>query len=528
VALLEHLAAEAASGFARSPWGGVEFGGILLGTRKSTVQSVDAVRPIACEHEYGPSFHLSAKDGGSLEALLATLRTSGSEVLGWYRTTSRELSLSSDDCNLARRYFGEPWQVTLLLQRGKQVAPRFGLFGRSEDGADSSLIRSFTMAEIEPLLSPPDPPELPSPIEQTAAPLPVEPPSTAPANEPAGPLQPDRAAVERLAVERIYVELPGTILPDGHSAHQAERGSLPQQDAADESNSVHMDAERDARSGWLGFFGFREEPFSSTQDPAKYYPSPQHREALAALEYGIESRKGLVVLTGESGVGKTFLLHCLADRLKRSETDFARVFNSRISPLELFETLAYDLRFPGTESKMAALFALHERAVSCAERGRTVAVLIDDAHRLDEAVLEEIEALGNIESRRGKLVQLVLAGRPELDSRLDLPNLRGLRQRIALRATLGPFSPVESAGYMGARLMIAAGLSPKIISPEVMERIHGAASGVPRVINTICTVALERAAMDGQPEVTVPILENALEQLGHYSPGAMSGPASIN
>jgi general secretion pathway protein A len=443
---------------------------------------VTAARAISCEHEYGPSFHLSAKDLRSLDAMLAEDQfknpQEGSEIVGWYRTTSRELSLTSEDTELASRSFREARSVMLLLQRGRNKAPRFLLLGRSADDEQPETIRAFSLEDVQAEIHP-------SPVAE----------------------EPELNSSESLA--NLTAATPPEPIVKSDS-DQIEREAMPNGADAHRSNGA---AHENGLSGAIRGLAFREAPFSSAQDPTKFFASPGHREALATIEYGVNSRKGLVILVGESGVGKTLLLHCLADRLKNNGTEFARVFNSRVSPQELIETLAYDLRLATGGTRVTTLFELHERAVASAERGKTVAILIDDAHRMDEAVLEEIEALCNIESRRGKLLQMVMAGRPELENKLDLPNLRGLRQRIALRATIGAFTAEESAGYVETRLKMAGAPPFQVMSPEIMEQIHLAAAGVPRVINAICTLVLENA-VSSQLAVSFPMLENAIQQLG--------------
>ncbi len=523
--ILTRLAADAAAGFVRSAWGGVEFGGLLVGKKSPASLHVNTFTPLACEHEYGPAFHLSEADHRALHASLTAAAADGNEVLGWYRTTSRELSLTQDDEDLVKHHFAQPWQITLLLHRGKKSAAKFGLFGNSVGGKGFSLIHSFGMDDIPSLLAPPEPTPASPPREPELRPSHVDRP---PSRE--GPEYADSHPMGGVPVGRVYVELSGNDLakrqdtPEQHTTLSSSDG-IHEHDR-EHDRSEHQHPTQNPRSGSLDLFGLREDPFLSAQDPSKYFPSSQHREALAALEYGIESRKGLVVITGETGVGKTMLLHCLADRLKADGTEFARIFNPRISTIELFETLAYELRFSRAGGKMSTLFALHERAVSCAERGKTLAVLIDDAHSLDLSVLEEIEALTNIEGRRGKLVQIVLAGRPQLNDKLDQSNLRGLRQRIALRATLGTFSQDESAAYMRARFSASGGSIANVMSPEVMVDIHRTSLGVPRLINIICTLALENAAREGQAVVTLAILVKALDQLNQPSAPVTEPPIS--
>ena len=235
------------------------------------------------------------------------------------------------------------------------------------------------------------------------------------------------------------------------------------------------------------YFGLSASPFSLSPDPAFLYRSQQHEEALANLIYGVQSRKGFIVLSGEAGTGKTTMLECLRDFLDAQRMEFAFIFNSRITTGQFFEMIAYDLNLNCQRtSKTEVLFALNERVVRQADQGRTTVLIVDEAHNLEWEVLEEIRLLGNMENRSGKLIQVILAGQPELERKLDAPNLRQLKQRIVLRCNLEPFSASDTAEYINNR-MEKAGLGGQAILPaELMAEIHARSQGIPRVINSIC------------------------------------------
>src|SRR5215467_7889934 len=171
------------------------------------------------------------------------------------------------------------------------------------------------------------------------------------------------------------------------------------------------------------FFGFTQNPFNMSPDPAFLFRSPQHEEALANLIYGVQSRKGFIVLSGEVGTGKTTMLECLRDFLASQQVAFASIFNSRLTPEQFFEMMAYDfdLRCNRT-SKTEVLFSLNQMLIERANLGRNTVLIVVESHNLDWDVLEEIRLLGNLENRRGKLLQVILAGQPELDRKLDAPN----------------------------------------------------------------------------------------------------------
>ena len=172
------------------------------------------------------------------------------------------------------------------------------------------------------------------------------------------------------------------------------------------------------------FFGFSKSPFNMSPDPAFLFRSAQHEEALASLMYGVQTRKGFVVLTGEVGTGKTTMLECLRDYLNAQQVAFASLFNSRLTVEQFFEMLAYDLDLRCNRlSKTEVLLSLNHLLMERAAAGRTTVLIVDEAHNLEWDVLEEIRLLGNLETRRGKLLQIILAGQQELDHKLEDPSV---------------------------------------------------------------------------------------------------------
>ncbi len=269
------------------------------------------------------------------------------------------------------------------------------------------------------------------------------------------------------------------------------------------------------------FFGFSENPFSLSPDPAFFYRSEQHEEALANLVYGVQARKGFIVLSGEVGTGKTTMLECLRDYLEAQYMEFAFIFNSRINAEQFFEMIAYDLDLPcARTSKTEVLFALNQLLVEQAQEGRTVVLIVDEAHNLDWDVLEEIRLLGNLENRNGKLLQIILAGQPELDRKLDAPNLRQLKQRIVLRCNLQPFTLRDAMEYMESRLEIAGMPKQDIFSEEMMAEIHLRSQGIPRLINAICDNLLLTAFAQESKSCTVEMLDEVCKDMRLEWPGS--------
>src|SRR5579871_2322296 len=269
------------------------------------------------------------------------------------------------------------------------------------------------------------------------------------------------------------------------------------------------------------FFGFSESPFSLSPDPAFFYRSEQHEEALANLVYGVQARKGFIALSGEVGTGKTTMLECLRDYLESQYIEFAFLFNSRINVEQFFEMIAYDLDLPcARTSKTEVLFALNQLLVEQAQDGRTVVLIVDEAHNLEWEVLEEIRLLGNLENRNGKLLQIVLAGQPELDRKLDAPNLRQLKQRIVLRCNLSPLTLRDAVEYMESRLT-HAGMPNQTVFPEaLMAEIHLRSQGIPRVINAICDNLLLTAFAVEQKVCTVEMLDEICRDMRLEWPGS--------
>jgi general secretion pathway protein A len=271
---------------------------------------------------------------------------------------------------------------------------------------------------------------------------------------------------------------------------------------------------------YKAFFGFAENPFNMSPDPSFLFRSAQHEEALANLIYGVQSRKGFVVLTGEVGTGKTTMLECLRDFLNSQQITYASLFNSRLTVEQFFEMIAYDFGLRCTRtSKTEVLFALNEMIIERANLGRTTVLIVDEAHNLDWEVLEEIRLLGNLENRRGKMLQILLAGQPELDRKLEAPEFRQLKQRIALRCVLQPLQLDETLEYIESRLMRAGLQERTVFPPEILREIHFRTQGIPRVINAMCDNLLLTAFALESKVVTTAMVEEVAADMRLQAPG---------
>jgi general secretion pathway protein A len=237
-------------------------------------------------------------------------------------------------------------------------------------------------------------------------------------------------------------------------------------------------------------YGLLRPPFEMTPDPAFLYLGDAHREGLATLVYGVQSRKGFVLLTGEVGTGKTTLLHALLAQLDRS-TLAAFIFNPRLEPLDFFRLLFDEL---GIEQRCASkaeyLIALNRFLIERLEKDLPTLLIIDEAQNLSPEMLEEVRLLSNLETPSSKLLQIMLVGQPELAEMLAQPNLRQLRQRIVLRHQLRPFDAQETATYVRERLRMAGYTGEDLFDKRALAELHRATEGVPRLVNVVCDGAL--------------------------------------
>lgn len=239
------------------------------------------------------------------------------------------------------------------------------------------------------------------------------------------------------------------------------------------------------------FYGLKENPFSLTPDPQYLYLSPRHKEALAQLYYGVTARKGFMVLVGEVGLGKTLLLNKLLHMFEGQEILSAYVFNTIMTPADLFEYICADLGIEcNVGSKSHFLLHLNDLLIRRVGWGKATVLIVDEAQNLSREIFEELRMLTNLEMSKEKLLQIVLAGQPELGLKLDDPSLRQLKQRVALRATLKPFTFEETTEYIYTRLQIGGLEGDLPFTYEALRSVHALSGGIPRIINNLCDNAL--------------------------------------
>jgi type II secretory pathway predicted ATPase ExeA len=256
------------------------------------------------------------------------------------------------------------------------------------------------------------------------------------------------------------------------------------------------------------FFGLRANPFNVNPDPRYLFLTRHTEEALACLTYGIQSRKGFVLLTGEVGTGKTTLINKLLEWLRLQQVATAFVFNSRMNVPQFLDYMMADFGIPcETKSKSQILQRLYNWLLDRYRAGETAVLIVDEAQNLTDEVLEEIRMLTNLETFTEKLLQIVLVGQPELEGKLKQPQLRQLRQRLTLRAKTHPLTLEETKAYVQQRLRIAGSDGRQIFEPEALVAIHKYANGIPRVVNLVCEHCLVSAFVDQKPTIPAAIVD---------------------
>ena len=267
---------------------------------------------------------------------------------------------------------------------------------------------------------------------------------------------------------------------------------------------------------YLRFYGLKEKPFNPTPDPRFLYLTAAHREALAQLEYGVKERRGFMVLIGEVGTGKTTLLRTLLDRLD-SQTETAFVFNSMMSFDQILAYIVEDFGIVGAKDSHAhRLVALNHFLIERVRRGLNTVLIIDEAQNLDAASLEQVRLLSNFETTNEKLLQILLVGQPELKTKLALPELRQLKQRIGLRSTIHPLSPADAAEYIQHRLAVAGAddsTRTPIFTDQAVQRICVYSKGIPRIVNLVCDHCLIAGYADQDRTIDVRTVEEAIDYL---------------
>ena len=256
------------------------------------------------------------------------------------------------------------------------------------------------------------------------------------------------------------------------------------------------------------FYGLRANPFNVNPDPRYLFLTRHTEEALACLTYGIQSRKGFVLLTGEVGTGKTTLINKLLEWLRLQQVATAFIFNSRLNTTQFLDYMMADFGIPcDSKAKSQILLRLYNWLLDRYRAGETAVLIVDEAQNLTDEVLEEIRMLTNLETFTEKLLQIVLVGQPELEQKLKQPQLRQLRQRLTLRAKTHALTLEETKAYIQQRLRIAGSSGQQIFDLDAVVAIHRYANGIPRVINLLCEHCLVSAFVDQQKVIRPAVVE---------------------
>lgn len=262
------------------------------------------------------------------------------------------------------------------------------------------------------------------------------------------------------------------------------------------------------------YYGFNEKPFTLTPNPRFIYLSKHHKEAFAHLLYGINNHYGFIELIGEVGTGKTTVLRTLLSQLNDDNYRSALIFNPCLTGVELLRSINHEFGLnSGSEYANELLEELNRFLLRENARGITVVLVIDEAQNLSPAILEQLRLISNLETEDDKLIQIVLAGQPELSKILDLPELRQLNQRIAVRYRLRSMSMDESRTYIRHRMVVAGETGGVYFSRTALTLIHLYTRGLPRLINNLCDRALLIGYGDEQRRISAGIITRGIKEI---------------
>jgi general secretion pathway protein A len=277
---------------------------------------------------------------------------------------------------------------------------------------------------------------------------------------------------------------------------------------------------------YLQFYGLQDIPFSLTPDPRFLYFTDSHREVMANLHYGIQHGKGLIVVTGEVGTGKTTMLRSMIARLDRSVLT-SNIFNPGLSVTEFYEHLAADFELGPYTSKSDLLMKLGRLLMMRHSRGLRTVLILDEAHGLSRELMEEVRLLLNFETYTEKQLQIILVGQPELRTALNRPEMRQLKQRISLRCEIKPLKVEELSDYIRTRLKVAGATRLDLFTANAVALIYRASEGIPRLINNLCDNALLTGFATNTRVITSQIIAEVAESLDLLQPMIEDDPRAV-
>ncbi len=272
---------------------------------------------------------------------------------------------------------------------------------------------------------------------------------------------------------------------------------------------------------YLSYYGLHREPFHITPDPAFLFESPSHREAYAAISYGVTQRKGFIAVTGEVGTGKTTILRAYLKTLDLAQMQTFYVYSPDLTFIELLQMLLVELgEAPQEQSASAMLRQIQLKLIQLYEQGRGMLLVIDEAQNMPVETLEKLRTLSNLETTEDKLIQIVMVGQPEFDERLNLHQLRQLKQRIAVRATLRTLTAAESVAYVRHRFELAGGSFEGILAPGAIRALVRHAKGSPRALNILCDNILLAGFGAEQRPIRATLVNEVARDLAGVRPAA--------
>src|SRR5687767_81135 len=269
---------------------------------------------------------------------------------------------------------------------------------------------------------------------------------------------------------------------------------------------------------YQSFYGFKEKPFNITPDPKFLYLSPTHQEALQHLKFGVQERKGFIVLVGEVGCGKTTLCRRFLNELDPARYDTALILNPRITETQMLKAILIELGETRLAKNQHDLVAQMNRLLlDRIEKGRDIVLIIDEAQNLKFEVLEQIRLLSNLETDKQKLLQIVLMGQPELKDVLAKEELRQLRQRILVHYELHPLTDNDMRHYIQHRRSLAGGNGRPHFTRWALRALHKGSGGIPRIVNNLCDKAILAAFIRESDEVSYWDVRRAVRDMANLT-----------